>query len=461
MFKHRYDYDLVIIGSGAGGSVGAHYAHSLGKKVAIFEKAEVGGECPNWACVPTKALLHAAKIYQITTSSSQFGTNTQGVVLDFHLVKKWRDLVVSRTGASHGEETFKKEGLHLVKARAEFISSHEVQADTKNYSASKILIATGSVVAVPPIEGLKETGYITFKEAGDLEKLPRSIFILGGGPVGCEFAQIFASFGVKVILADSLDRILAREDEEVSDLIEALFKNQGVSVLTGIKVTKVEKKGRRKIIDYQKGNNSHQVEAEEILVATGKKPNLDFKPENASISIEDNRLRVNQYLQTSVSHIYAAGDVTGPYLFTHTGEYQSSIAAHNAFSYKKIKADYSVVPRCVFTYPEVASIGITEKEAKDQGIGVKVGLCATAQLGRSNISNDFDGFVKVITDKKETIIGASIVAPRAGEMIHELVLAVKLRVKAKVIADLIHAYPTFSEAVKIAASSLEENKSKS
>lgn len=461
MLKHKYDYDLIVIGSGAGGSVGAQFAHSLGKKVAVFEKDKIGGECPNWACVPTKALLHAAKIYQIAISPSQFGTNTQGVALDFQQVKKWRDLVVSRTGATHGEEIFQKEGLHLIKAQAQFVSVHEVAAAGKKYSAAKFIIATGSTVAVPKIAGLEKAGYLTFREAGDLQKLPESIFILGGGPVGCEFAQIFASFGTKVILADSLERLLARDDKEVGNLMQALFENQGVEVLTGVNITKVAKKGRKKIIYYRKGRYSHQVQSAAILVATGKKPNLDFKPENAGIKIENGRLKVNSYLLTNLAHIFAAGDVIGPYLFTHTGEYQSYIAAHNAFSFKKIKTDYSAVPRCVFTYPEVASVGTTEETAKAYGLKIKVGLAATAGLGRANTSNDFDGFVKIITDKKERIIGASIVAPRAGEMIHELVLAVKLRIKAKIIADLIHAYPTFSEAVKIAASSLEEKKLKS
>lgn len=456
MFRRsHYDYDLLVIGSGAGGSVAAHYAHSIGKKVAIFEKAEVGGECPNWACIPTKALLHAAKIYQIAQNSKQFGIGIQNISLDHHLIKKWRDLVVSRTGVTHGQETFKKEGLHLIKAKADFVSDHQIKADGKIYSARKILIASGSTVALPKIEGLKESGYITFKKAGDFETLPKSIFILGGGPVGCEFAQIFSGFGSKVIIADNLQKLIAKEDNEVCDLIKALFENQGIEVQTGSSVIKVEKKGRQKIIHYQKDGHNHQTEVDEILIATGKKPNLDFAPEKAGLIVENGHLKVNKYLQTSAPHIYAAGDVVGPYLFTHTGQYQSYIAAYNAFSYKKISTNYSAVPRCVFTYPEIASVGISEKDASKMGIRIKVGLAATAQLGRANTTNEFDGFVKIIADNKETIIGSSIVAPRAGEMIHELTLAVKLKVKAKVISEMIHAYPTFSEAIKIAASSLE------
>lgn len=454
--RHKYDFDFIVIGSGAGGSVGAHFAHSLGKKVAIFEKGDVGGECPNWACVPTKALLHAAKVYQSAQSSEQYGVDLKNISVNFHQVNRWRNLVVSRTGVTHGEEIFKKEGLHLIKERAEFVSKNEVEAGGKVYSSDKILIASGSNVAIPPILGLEKTGYFTFKKAGDLEQLPSSIFILGGGPVGCEFAQIFASFGSKVILADSVDRLLFRDEPEVSSLIEALFENQGIEVLTGIKVTKAEKKGQMKIVNYQKNGHQHKAEVEQILVATGKRPVLDFGLEKVGVKVENGWIKTNKYLQTTVSNIYAAGDVVGPYLFTHTGEYQSYIAATNAFlTYRKIKADYSVVPRCVFTFPEIASVGISEKEANDKHIKIKVGIAPTAQVGRANTSNEFDGFVKVITDNKEAIIGASIVAPTAGEMIHELSLAVKLSVKAKVLASMIHAYPTFSESIKFACSTLE------
>jgi len=452
--KHKYDYDLIVIGSGAGGSVGAHYAQSLGKKVAVVESGEVGGECPNYACVPTKALLHSAHLYESTKNAELFGVNISKVKIDSEQVNKWRNLVVSRTGASHGEELFKQEGLHLIKARAKFVSRNEIEAGGKIYSAQNFLIATGSEVFIPPIQGLEKGGYITFREAGNLKKLPSSIFILGGGPVGCEFAQIFASFGVKVTIADLVDKLLFKEDVEVKELMQALFDNQGINILCGINVEKVEKKGKKKIIHYKKDGENHSLEADEILIATGKKPVLDIDPDKIGVKVEKGKIVTNKYLQTSVANIYAAGDVVGPYLFTHTGENQSYLAAHNAFSRRKVKADMRVVPRCVFTSPEVASVGLTEAEARENGM-IKVGITPIAQVGRANTSNEFDGFVKVVCDSQDTIIGASIVAPTAGEMIHELALAVKLRAKAGDIANMMHAYPTFSEAIKFACSSLE------
>ncbi len=453
--KKKYDYDLIIIGSGSGGSVAAHYADSLGKKVAIFEASAVGGECPNYACVPTKALLHAGHVYQTTLGSKLFGTENEKTSVNYHAVKRWKDLVVSRTGAAHGEASFKKEGITLIQHKAEFVSPHEVEANGKTYSAAKILLATGSKTFVPHVEGLEETGYITFREAIDLDHPPKSMLIYGGGAIACEFAQIFSSFGTKVTLVNRSERILSKEDLEVSELVEALFENAGIKVLTNTNVEKVEKRNGHKAVYFKSGNESFSHEYEEILCALGKVPVMSFAPEKAGLKIKDHKLVVKKNLQTSVPHIYAAGDLVGPYLFTHTSSFQSYIAAQNMFSRDQVEPDYTVVPRCVFVSPEVASVGISEVEANEKKIKIKKGIMALGMLGRANTENEFDGFVKVITDKKGVIIGGSIVAPRAGEMIHEIALAMKCRVTADELADMIHAYPTYSEGIKIACSLVE------
>ncbi len=453
--KKHYDYDLLILGSGSGGSVAAHYADSIGKKVAIFEGSAVGGECPNFACVPTKALLHAGQVYQTTKNAKLFGTEIENASINYPAVKRWKDLVVSRTGASHGAASFNKEGIDLIHHKAHFVSPHEVEAGGKIYSGAKVLLATGSKTFIPPTTGLEETGYITFREAIDLHHPPKSLLIYGGGAIGCEFAQVFSSFGTKVTLVNRSDRILSKEDPEVSDLIKALFENQGITVLTNTSVVKVEKKDDHKIVHFHKGDKEYFEGFEEILVAIGKVPALDFAPEKAGLKIVDHKLQVNRALQTNVSHIYAAGDLVGPFLFTHTSSYQSYIAAQNLFSRDQIKPDYSVVPRCVFVTPEVASVGISEEDAKTKGIKIKKGIMPIGMLGRANTTNEFDGFVKIITDKKGVIIGGTIVAPRAGEMIHEIALAMHCSVTAEELADMIHAYPTYSEGIKIACSMVQ------
>lgn len=453
--RKRYDFDLIVIGSGGGGNVGAYYAKSLGKKVAIFEKGDIGGECPTWACVPTKALLHAGDVYNTVKNAKQYGVHVKDIEVNYHEVKAWKDLVVSRTGASLGEVPFKKEGITLIREKASFVSPHEVEAGGKIYSAAKFIIATGSKAFIPQIEGIEDSGFITFDKAVDLKEIPESILIFGGGPVACEFAHHFSRFGSRVTIVNRSEKLLSNEDTEVQDIIQALFENQDISVLTNSTISKIENKGHKKIVHIKKGDANKSYEVEQVLIATGKVPVLDFAPEKAGIKIIDHKLKVNKFLQTNVNHIYAAGDIIGPFQFTHTANYQSYLAVQNAFSNNKISADYSVVPRCVFVSPEVASVGISEKSAKEKGISIMKGMVPIAVVGRANTSNQFDGFIKVITDKKGYIIGASIVAPRAGEMIHELSLAIKMRAKSNDLAKMIHAYPTYSEAIRVACSMVE------
>lgn len=455
MFQKKYDFDLIVIGSGAGGSVGAHFASEIGKKVAIFEKGAIGGECPNYACVPTKALLHAAHLYDSIKGASRFGIDVGKTKLDYSKVHSWKNLAVSRTGAAHGEESLRHDNITLVKKKAKFVSPHEVEAGGKRYTAAKFLIATGSSHLIPPIPGLKDVGFLTSKEAIDLNKLPESIFILGGGAVACELGQAFNLFGSNVTISIRSDKLLNKEDIEVQDLVGGLFENSGIKLLPNSNVTKVTKSGNKKIVHYKQGREKHTTEVDEILIAIGKKSVLDFEPEKAGLYIENGHIRTNAFLETNVPHIFIAGDIAGPYLFTHTGYYQSYIAVNNAFSRKKHKANYEVVPRCVFLSPEVASVGVSEKEAKERGIKVKIGIAPIAVLGRANTENELDGFVKIIADKNEHIIGASIVAPRAGEMIHQVALGMKLNAKIADLSTMIVAYPTFSEAIKLAASNIQ------
>lgn len=452
----KHDFDLIVIGSGAGGAVGASYARSLGKSVAIVEKNKVlGGECPNWACIPTKALLQAAEVYLTAKEAKSYGVTTGKVSINQKQMRKWKELVVSRTGAAEGGKLFEDEGIALMQGEAKFISPREIEVNGAVLRAKKFLLGTGSETIIPPIPGLDKSGYITFFEATEFKKIPKSILILGGGPIGCEFAQLYSDLGSEVYLAEMAPRLLTKDEPEVGELTEALFVDRGVGVLTNCKVTKVSKKGTKKTVLFEVGGHKDSVVVDEVLVATGKKAHLGFSPDAGGIKVADGRIVANDYLQTSNKNVFVAGDVIGPLQFTHTAAYQSRIAVHNAFSRKKVKPNYISIPRVTFTRPEVASVGMSADQAKQRGIKTKIGVTPTSVIGRANTSDQFDGFVKVITDKRGVLIGASIVAPRAGEMIHELALAIKLRATAYEITELVHAFPTYSEAVKIACANLE------
>lgn len=452
----HYNYDVIVIGSGAGGGAAAHYLAAHGKDVAVVERDTIGGECPNFACVPTKALLHAAEVLTTIRDAAHFGIRAHDVTYNFDSVRAWKEMVVSRTGAAKGAKVYTDADVDVIRGSARFVSPHEIVVGNRHYTASKFLIATGSQVFIPPIPGLEAAGFLTFREANALKELPKSVFIIGGGAIGCEYAHIFATFGVDVTIADAAPQLLAREDQEVGDLLQAVMERNGVQVFTNAKVIQVNQRYGKKVITMKVGRHEEVVKVDEILVATGKVPAIDgLDLQKARVRYDKHGIRVNRYMQTSAKNIYAAGDVVGPYLYTHAGNYQSYIAGHNMYARKKRRADYRVMPRCVFTAPEIASVGITEVEAREKQLKYKVGATPTAVLGRSNTSNDFDGFVKVITDAKGRIIGASAVMPRAGEVIHELALAMKMRAKASDVAQMIHAYPTFSEAVKIACASVE------
>lgn len=455
---HVYDYDLIVIGSGAGGGVSAHIAARAGKKVAVIEDDTIGGECPNFGCVPTKALLQAAEYYRSAIAAKDFGIRVSAVNFNYPTIKKWKDLAVMRTGTADGDRAYAADGIAVIKSHAHFINPFEISTGHRRLSASKFLIATGTRNFIPPIEGLEEAGFITYRDAIDLTKPLRSVFIIGGGAIGCEFAELFATFGAKVTIAEFAPHLLPKEDVEVGELIAAVFEhNRGVDVRTSSEVLSVHKKGGKKVVHFKQDGKVHSASVDEILVATGKVANTDLGLENAGVKYDRRAIQVNPYMQTTAKHIFAAGDVAGPYMFTHMASYQSRVAANNMFHprSKWVKADYHAVPRCVFVTPEAASVGLTEEEIKAKGWKYEVGTAPVSIIGRANTSNEDVGFVKVMAAKDSgVLLGASIVSPRAGEVLHELTLAIQHGLTAADVANTIHAFPTWSETVRIACSKI-------
>lgn len=451
MAKNTHDYDLIVIGSGAGGSVAADIVARSGKRVAIIEGDTLGGECPNWGCVPTKALLHAANIYDQAKHSSRFGIRSAAIGYNYPTIKAWKDLAVQRTGAENSEKYYQSQGINVFRGSAHFIGPHEITINRRHLSASNFLIATGSHWIVPPIVGLDKISYLTARTALDLTRPPKSIFVIGGGAVGCEFAELFSTFGSKVYIADIAPRILPKEDDEVSELIEKQFTEQrGMQILTKAKVVRVSKEGLMTRVTYLRGAEEHSIKVDQLLVAAGKTPTTDIGLENAGVEYTQKGISVDEHLQTTAKHIFAAGDVLGRYMFTHMGVYEGRIVANNLIQRGKVSPDYKAVPRVTFVSPEVASVGMTEADCLRRDLAINKGIAPLNIIGRSNVSDTRNGFAKVITDKKGVLIGGTVVGPHAGEIIHELTLAIQHGMTAQSVANTLHAFPTWSEVVRVA-----------
>jgi pyruvate/2-oxoglutarate dehydrogenase complex dihydrolipoamide dehydrogenase (E3) component len=448
-------YDLIVIGSGAGGGVGANYAAGLGKKVALFEKGEFGGECPNVGCVPTKAILQAAEAYE-TARSSEFLGIKASPTFSWQAVMDWKDTAVGNTGTKQGKEIFKRAGIDVFQDKANFVSPKRIEAGGQTFQARRFLVASGTKTFIPPIPGLKNSGYITSTEALELQRVPKSILIIGGGAIGCEFAEMFNTFGSKVHIVETLPKLLAREDDEVSQLVKAIFESKGIAVAIGAKVEAISGQGGHKVVHLEKSGHSHRISAEQILVATGKSAVTDFGLDQAKVRFDRKHIVTNSFLQTTNPRIYAAGDIAGPYLFTHTAEYQSQVAVYNAFHRRnRHRVNYRAIPRCTFITPEVASVGSSEQELKEKGVRYKTGAVPLSLIGRSNTSGEDTGLTKIITDKNGIILGGSVVGPRSGEVINELALAIHLGARARDVASAVHAFPTFSETLMYAARSVK------
>lgn len=446
----KFDYDLIVLGSGCG-SIAAHIAAEAGKKVAIVEPHSWGGDCPNWGCIPSKALLHAAHIYDAAKNAQKLGIRSGALSYNYPSIKDWRDLVVRRTTSDESKRTYEAAGIGIIQGEGRFLSGHEISVADKQYSAEHFLIATGTHSFIPPIDGLDKVGYITHKEAAQLTRPPKTIFIVGASHTGCEFAELFAIFGTKVYMSDITPRILPKEDQEVSEQIRQIFEDdRGMEILTNTKVLRVTKEGLAKRVHYQKGGEVKSVKVDEILIASGSAANVDIGLENAGVDYSPKGISVNDLMQTTARNIYAAGDVVGTKLYAHVAIYQSRLAANNMLHKQKLIADYRAVPRVIFTSPEVASVGLSDDDCVKRDMRVKRTLAPLSIISRSNTDNFEDGFVKIITSQDGTLLGASIVAPHAGEMIHELTLAIQMRLKASDVANTMHAFPAWSEAIRVA-----------
>lgn len=455
----HYDYDIIAIGSGSAGGAAAFVAKKAKNRIAIVEefKDKLGGNCPNYACVPTKALLKAAQVYKTVKGASEFGIKVSDPGFDFAEIARYRDEIVDQLTGPRIERNLHNAGIDLLWGRARFISDHELEIDGRTYSSQHIIIATGSKEFIPPIEGLEETGFLVSDQAARLTSLPESIIIIGAGPVGTEFSQMFSSFGVKVALLQRDPQILQREESEIAAEVQKQLESQGVEIVLNMDVESVHRAGTRKIVGVKSGEEHKAYEAEEILVAAGRRADFsDLNLDAAGVKlISQGKLELNEYLQTSQAHIWAAGDAAGSWQFTHTAAYEGDLVGRNICHRHDEAVDYRVIPRVTFCEPEVASVGITEAEARKKGLEILIAKFPIGNLGRALIDHDRRGLVKLVVNAKDKqILGAHIVGQNAGQIIHEAALAMKAQIPVTTIARTIHAYPTFSEGLAAAAEQL-------
>lgn len=455
MAKPKFDFDLIVIGSGAGGSAAATIAAHEGKRVAIVEADVFGGTSPNWGDVPTKALLHAAQLYDDARNGSRFGLRSSALGYNFPSVQAWKELAVKRTGAGGNRKYYENEGITTLHGTAHFLSPHEISVNRRNYSAASFVVATGSDWVVPDIHGITDAGYVTPRAILEVTRPPKSIYIIGGGTTAVELAQLLSIFGTKVYIAEIASRLLPDYDNEAGELLEKRLSDQkGVTVLTQTRTLTIEKENIARRVTYTRGGHEHSLRVNEVLIAAGRTPNVDLGLENAGVAYTAKGVEVNDFLQTTAKHIYAAGDVLGRHGFTHTALLESRIVASNLLSKHKLIPDYAATPRVVFTNPSVASVGMTEDDCLRRDLNIRKAIAPFGLIARSNTSDFHDGFVKLITDKKGVLLGATVVAPESGEIIHELALAIKYGLTAAQLATTPHAFLTWSEAVRVCASKL-------
>lgn len=452
----KYDANLIVIGAGSGGLVTAYIAAAIKAKVILIEKGDMGGDCLNTGCVPSKSFIASAKFIHDLKHSKNFGITHAQCDFDFGEVMTRVHAIIASIAPHDSVDRYRALGVDVICGSAEIISRHKVRVNDKEYSARAIVIAAGAEPFVPPIPGLEQVDYLTSDTVWKLRELPRKLVVLGGGPIGCELTQCFARFGSEVTIVQRDSQLINREDNEFSKEIEATFKAEGVQVLTHHLARRVMVEGGKKYLECERDGQTVRVEFDQILVALGRAARLEnYGLENINVPISPRRtIATNEYLQAGDTNIYAVGDVTGPYQFTHAAAHQAWYVCVNAlFSpLKKFKVDYSVLPWCTYTDPEVARVGLNESDAKQRGVKYEVTSYDIGELDRAKTDGHAKGTVKILTvPGKDRILGVTIISRHAGELIAEFVLAMQHGLGLNKILGTIHAYPTWTEANKYAA----------
>lgn len=448
----KYDFDIGIIGGGAAGLTVASGATQFGAKTLLIEKEKaLGGDCLHFGCVPSKTLIRTAHIYHLMKNTTRYGLPPMNVKpVNFKDVSKRIESVISVIQKHDSEERFCKLGVKVEFGDASFLDDHAVNIDGKTYSANKWVISTGSSPSEPSIDGIKETPYITNKEIFSLESLPKSMIIIGAGPIAIEMAQSFCRLGTKVYVVQRSGQILSKEDKDMADEVMKVLESEGIRFYLNSRIISTKNIGSERVLVIKNvDNKTVSLKAEQILIALGRKPNLDgLGLENISLKFDNKGIKVDSRLRTNHKHIYAAGDITGAYQFTHAAGYEGGVVLSNAILHLPKKSNYSFLPWATFSDPELASIGMNEKRAGQANIKYSVWTEDFKSNDRSLAEGEEVGKVKMILDGKEKPVGIQILGPHAGELISEWVAVLNGGVKLSSLASSVHPYPTLGEINK-------------
>jgi pyruvate/2-oxoglutarate dehydrogenase complex dihydrolipoamide dehydrogenase (E3) component len=448
-------FDVAVIGAGAAGLVTASGAAMLGARVALIEKDRFGGECLWTGCVPSKALLRTAHALRDARHAGALGLRTVELDFDFDDVMRSMHEAIARIEPHDSPETLQARGVIPLRGTAEIVGANRITVDGDPLRARRIVIATGSRPIVPPIDGLEATGYLTHESALRLAHRPGRLLILGAGPIGLEFAQIFSRLGTEVTVVEVLDSILPREEPELSDLLRRIMEAEGVRFLVGHRAVAAARTSHGKELALRRPDGGGvSVVADEILIAAGMRPFTgSLGLERIGIELDERgAVLVDDKLRTTAAGVWAAGDVTGKLFFTHVADYQARLLVRNMFFPFRAKADYSRVPRAIYTDPPLARIGLTEAEARERhGDRTGVYRYALDDLDRAVTDRAARGLVKLVTDARGRILGGHILGGHADTVIHQVALAMRAGVRIGALSQMVHAYPTWSEGLRRAA----------
>lgn len=447
--------DICVIGAGSGGLSVAAGAVQMGMGVVLIERGKMGGDCLNYGCVPSKALLAASKQAHAMGKGEVFGIKPVVPEIDFAKVHDHVHGVIGAIEPNDSVERFEGLGVNVIKGAARFINEKTVEADGKRIEARRFVVATGSSAAVPPIPGLESVPYLTNETIFERKEAPKHLLIIGGGPIGMEMAQAHRRLGAEVTVIEAF-KVLGKDDPELAAIVVAQLRKEGIAIREGIGIERVEKDGEgiAVLLKGEEGKPGERLTGSHLLVAAGRKPNVDgLDLENAGIEFDKRGIKVDARLRTSNKKIFAIGDVTGGLQFTHVAGYHAGIVIRNALFKIPAKADHSNVPWVTYTDPELAHIGLTEEEARGKYGKVEVLRWPLAENDRAQAERRIEGMAKLVADSHGRILGASIVGPNAGDLLQPLVLAKANGLKISALASVIAPYPTMTEVSKRAAGS--------